>query len=107
MTVARRLAAMLGAIVICALAAAAPSFARTNHALIVAVTDYPNYSQRLWLKGPNNDLVLAYTFLTSLEGAAAFDPDNIRLLLTPKNEAPAQYLRSQRNRRQGRGLPAL
>jgi hypothetical protein len=87
MTVARRLAAMLGAIIVCLLAAAAPAFARTNHALIVAVTDYPNYSQRLWLKGPNNDLVLAYTFLTSLEGAAAFDPANIRLLLTPKNEA--------------------
>ncbi len=87
MTAARRLAAMLGAMIVCALTAASPAFARTNHALIVAVTDYPNYNQRLWLKGPNNDLVLAYTFLTGLEGAAAFEPGNIRLLLTPRNEA--------------------
>jgi hypothetical protein len=86
MAFARRLAAALGALVVCTLAAAAPAAARTNHALIVAVTDYENFGKRLWLKGPNNDLVLAYHFLTGLGGAAAFRPENIRMLMTPHND---------------------
>ena len=83
-----RLALVLGTLIFGVVSlAAAPVLARTNYALIVAVTDYPNYARRLWLKGPNNDVTLAYNFLTSLEGAAAFAPENIRILMTAKDEA--------------------
>jgi hypothetical protein len=86
MAFARCFALALGALVLCGLAAAGPAAARTNYALIVAVTDYENFSKRLWLKGPNNDLVLAYNFLTGIEGAGAFSPENIHLLMTPHND---------------------
>jgi hypothetical protein len=83
-----RLVLVLGTLVFSVFSlAAGPVLARTNYALIVAVTDYPNFARRLWLKGPNNDVTLAYNFLTSLEGAAAFNPENIRILMTAKTEA--------------------
>lgn len=39
------------------------SAARTNHALLVAVTEYPNLPQSNWLRGPNNDAVLVREYL--------------------------------------------
>src|SRR5688500_14151246 len=90
MSVVSRFAVSLGSLLLgTLLATATPTLARTNYALLVAVTEYPNYAPRLWLKGPNNDAVLAYNFLTGLEGAAAFAPENIRILMTTRNEAHA------------------
>lgn len=80
----RSLSTLLLLAVPAALAIASPATARTNHALIVAVTEYPNFSQRLWLRGPNNDARLVREFLGSLpaDSEATFAPENITTLMT-------------------------
>jgi hypothetical protein len=50
---------------------------RTNHALLVAVTKYPNLPEKTWLKGPNSDAILVRDYLTAKAG---FDPQNITVL---------------------------
>ena len=51
--------------------------ARTNYALIVGVTEYPNLPKKTWLVGPNNDAELVREYLTDHAG---FDPGNITVL---------------------------
>ena len=58
--------------------AAAPALARTNHALLVAVTKYPNL-KGADLVGPNNDIRLVRTFLEE-DSPAKFEPAHIRVL---------------------------
>lgn len=68
-------------------AGAAPAWAqtapsssgRTNHALLVAVTAYPNLPPKASLVGPNNDAVLVRDFLTA-NAAARFDSANLTVL---------------------------
>ncbi|MEL7229407.1 MAG: hypothetical protein AAGK38_05800, partial [Pseudomonadota bacterium] len=38
--------------------------ARTNHALLVAVSDYPNLDEKFALTGPKNDAKLVRDYLT-------------------------------------------
>ena len=58
--------------------AALPAQARTNHALLVAVTKYPNV-QGADLEGPNNDARLVRQYLTA-SAPIAFAPENVTLL---------------------------
>ncbi len=60
-------------------AARAEAAARTNHALLVAVTIYPELPERTWLIGPNNDARLARHFLLGQEGVP-FAEENVRVL---------------------------
>lgn len=53
--------------------------ARTNRALLVAVTAYPNLPKKNWLVGPNNDAVLVRDYLLT-NPTAPFAPDNVTLL---------------------------
>jgi len=58
---------------------AGPAWARTNHALIVAVSKYPNLSEDKWLNGPVNDAKLVRQYL--LEGAPLdFEESEITVL---------------------------
>jgi hypothetical protein len=50
---------------------------RTNHALLVAVTKYPNLPEKTWLKGPNSDAILVRDYLTTKAG---FEPQNVTVL---------------------------
>ena len=52
---------------------------RTNHALLVAVTAYPNLPPKASLVGPNNDAALVRDFLTTA-ATARFDAENITVL---------------------------
>lgn len=52
---------------------------RTNHALIVAVTDYPDLPPGAKLIGPNNDAQLVRAFLTS-SSPVRFEPENVTVL---------------------------
>jgi hypothetical protein len=63
-----------------------PAVARENYALIVAASEYENYDQKLWLKGPPNDALLARAFLTSEDAPSAFKPENVRILMTGEGE---------------------
>lgn len=65
-----------GAFLIAGLLAPGAS-ARTNYALIVGVTKYPNLPENTWLIGPNNDAELVRTYLT---GHAGFGPENVIVL---------------------------
>jgi hypothetical protein len=59
--------------------AAWPAFARTNHAVVIGVTDYPQLPKSNWLLGPKNDAVLVRDFLTT-QAHVRFDPANVKLL---------------------------
>lgn len=54
--------------------------ARTNHALIVAVNDYPNLPEKYNLRGPNNDARLIREFLTGDAAPVRFDPADVTVL---------------------------
>lgn len=58
---------------------AAPAWARTNHALLVAVTAYPNLPPKAALIGPNHDAVLVRDYLTSA-APVKFEAGNVTLL---------------------------
>jgi hypothetical protein len=60
-------------------AGASPVLARTNHAVLVAVTEYPNLPQKNWLVGPNHDAVLVRDYLQT-SAPALFDKANVALL---------------------------
>lgn len=62
-----------------ATAFAAPAWARTNHALLVAVTAYPNLPPKASLVGPNNDAVLVRDYLTT-SAPVPFDAANVTVL---------------------------
>ena len=52
---------------------------RTNHALIVAVTKYPDLPPKASLVGPNNDAALVRAFLTT-SSPVQFDAENVHVL---------------------------
>lgn len=56
-----------------------PPPARRNHALLVAVTEYPNLFQSEWLVGPNNDALLARDYLLS-DAPVPFAPGDVTVL---------------------------
>lgn len=59
--------------------ASQPAAARTNYAVLVAVTTYPNLPERSWLVGPNNDAELVRQYLTE-HAPVKFDPANVAIL---------------------------
>lgn len=72
-------AALVAAALAGALLAAAPAAARTNHALVVAVTDYPNLPPKYSLVGPNNDALLVLDYLRNA-APVDFAEDDITVL---------------------------
>ena len=52
---------------------------RTNYALLVAVTAYPNLPPKASLVGPNNDAALVHEFLLN-NAPVAFAPENVAVL---------------------------
>jgi hypothetical protein len=58
---------------------ALPAWARTNHAVLVAVTAYPNLPPKVALVGPNHDAVLVRDYLET-RAPVRFDPANVTLL---------------------------
>jgi hypothetical protein len=75
---ARILAAASGLLVSGAMLAVSDAEARTNRAVLVAVTKYPNV-QGADLVGPNNDAQLVREFLTT-RAPVPFDAANVTLL---------------------------
>lgn len=53
--------------------------ARTNRALIVAATKYPNFPEKNWLHGPNHDAELVRDYLETND-IAKFDARNVTVL---------------------------
>ncbi|MEP9386687.1 caspase family protein [Mesorhizobium sp. KR9-304] len=58
---------------------AAPAWARTNHAVLVAVTAYPNLPPKNALIGPNHDAKLVRDYLTG-RAPVKFEPADVTLL---------------------------
>lgn len=58
---------------------AAPAWARTNYAVLMAVTAYPNLPPKNALIGPNHDAKLVRDYLTT-RAPIAFEPANVTLL---------------------------
>ena len=63
--------------------------AATNHALLVAVTEYPNLWQSEWLRGPNNDVILARDYLLN-DAPIPFAEENVTVLATGLDIASAE-----------------
>lgn len=61
------------------LALAAQAEARTNRALLIAVTDYPNLPAKARLVGPNHDAALARDYLTTA-APVKFEPGDVTVL---------------------------
>jgi hypothetical protein len=80
MTPILRLAAVAAVFALSGLAAA-PTLARTNHALIAAATEYPNLPRGQWLNGPVNDALLVRDFLLG-NAPVPFAAANIEVLAT-------------------------
>ncbi|MEN0041834.1 MAG: caspase family protein [Pseudomonadota bacterium] len=72
------------------------AWARTNHALLVAVSDYPNLEKRFWLTGPKNDAVLVRDFLLT-NSFTPFKQDNIITLADGVEGAGAPTLQGIRD----------
>jgi hypothetical protein len=53
--------------------------ARENYALLIGASEYQNLAEKWWLKGPKNDVALAYTYLTT-EAPVPFAEDNVIVL---------------------------
>ncbi len=68
----------------------APAWARSNHALLVAVTAYPNLPPKAALIGPNHDAVLVRDYLTN---AAPVKFDDVTLLADGVDGAKASPTR--------------
>jgi len=62
---------------------------RTNHALLVAVTEYPNLWQSEWLRGPNNDVIFARDYLLG-DAPIPFAEKNVTVLATGLDIASAE-----------------
>lgn len=60
---------------------ASPASTVRNHALLVAVTEYPGLFRSEWLEGPNNDALMMQTYLTT-EAPVPFAPEDVRVLAT-------------------------
>lgn len=61
---------------------------RRNHALLVAVTEYPNLFQSEWLVGPNNDATLAREYLLT-DAPVPFAPEDVTVLASNLDIAAA------------------
>ena len=59
---------------------------RTNHALLVAVSQYPNLDKDLWLSGPKNDAKLVRNFLLA-NRLVKFDESNVITLADGVDDA--------------------
>lgn len=68
--------------------------ARTNHAVLVAVTAYPNLPPRASLVGPNHDAVLVRDYLTTA-APVKFEPANVAVLADGVEGAAASPTREQ------------
>ena len=75
-----------------ALAEVGTSQVRRNHALLVAVTEYPNLFRSEWLEGPNNDALMMRDYLTT-DAPVPFAPEDIRVLATGLEGALAEPTR--------------
>ncbi len=73
----RRIATIAAGVVIAIGVLVPQTHARTNYALIIGVTEYPNLPKKTWLVGPKNDAELVREYLTD---HADFDPGNITVL---------------------------
>lgn len=62
---------------------------RRNHALLVAVTQYPNLFRSEWLAGPNNDALMMRAYLLD-EAPVQFAPEDVRVLATGLDVAQAE-----------------
>ena len=84
----KRLAKLLigGTIVFAAVATGGitTAWARTNHALLVAVSEYPNLDEKFWLTGPRNDAELVRNFLLT-NNFTKFEKDNVITLAEGTN----------------------
>lgn len=58
---------------------AVPALARTNHAVLVAVTAYPNLPPKVALVGPNHDAALVREYLET-RAPVPFEKNNVTLL---------------------------
>jgi hypothetical protein len=58
---------------------AAPAMARTNHAVVVAVTEYPNLPKSTWLVGPRNDALLVRDYLLT-QSPVPFEAGDVTIL---------------------------
>ena len=58
---------------------AAPAWARTNYAVLMAVTAYPNLPPKNALIGPNHDAKLVREYLTT-RAPIKFDAANVTIL---------------------------
>ncbi len=67
------------ALALVSLGFAAPAWARTNHAVLVAVTAYPNLPPKASLVGPNHDAKLVRDYLMN-NAPVKFEPGNVELL---------------------------
>lgn len=65
---------------ILALVSTVPALARTNYAIIVGVTEYPQFAKDNWLEGPRNDALLVREYLTK-QSPVRFEPANVSLLI--------------------------
>ncbi len=83
MYIRRRVAQILALAPICFLGAmvATPAMARTNYALIVAATEYPNFPVKNWLAGPINDAMLVRDYLVG-NAPVKFEPQHVDVLAT-------------------------
>ncbi len=63
----------------------APAMARTNRALIVAVSDYPALPEKDQLNGPRNDALLVHEYL--LHAPLPFAETDIRVLASGRTDA--------------------
>jgi hypothetical protein len=61
------------------IAGAVPAMARTNHAVVVAVTEYPNLPKSAWLVGPRNDALLVRDYLLT-RSPVPFEAGNVAIL---------------------------
>ena len=65
-----------------------PAAQRRNHALLVAVTEYPKLFQSEWLVGPNNDALLARDYLLN-DAPVPFAPEDVTVLASNLDVAAA------------------
>lgn len=72
----RKTLVMVAAGAALAFAPATLAWARTNYALVVGVSKYPDLDEKLWLAGPRNDATMVRDFLES-NTALQFSPDHV------------------------------
>jgi hypothetical protein len=73
---------------------AAPAWARTNYAVLMAVTAYPNLPPKNALIGPNHDARLVREYLTT-HAPIKFEPSNVTILADGLDGANASPTRAQ------------